>query len=111
MMVGRDAVRDADLTRNQRTGREDNWHSLTSRVVAIRISKSTMNASAGVLAQLVERLNGIEHVYLATRLRSAEFSAEFECYFATVSSNAIATTIVRRLCGYQTNCGASVSDG
>jgi hypothetical protein len=30
--------------------------------VAIRISKPTMKASAGVLAQLVERLNGIEEV-------------------------------------------------
>jgi hypothetical protein len=36
--------------------------SLTGRVVAIRISKPTMKALAGVLAQLVERLNGIEEV-------------------------------------------------
>ena len=43
-------------------GREENWHFLTGRVVAIRISKPTLKASAGVLAQLVERLNGIEEV-------------------------------------------------
>ena len=73
MMVARDAVRDADLTRNQRTGRVDNWHSLTGRVVAIRISKSTMEASAGVLAQLVERLNGIEEVTGSNPVGSTSF--------------------------------------
>ena len=47
---------------SERTGTENNWYSLTGRAVAIRISKPTMKASAGVLAQLVERLNGIEEV-------------------------------------------------
>ena len=46
----------------ERTERENNWSSLTGRVVAICNRKFTMNTSAGVLAQLVERLNGIEEV-------------------------------------------------
>ena len=41
---------------------ETKRYALTGRVVAIRISKPTMKASVGVLAQLVERLNGIEEV-------------------------------------------------
>ena len=47
----------------ERTERENNWSSLTGRVVANRQSEIyNLQFSRGVLAQLVERLNGIEEV-------------------------------------------------